>query len=112
MHNLESLLKEAYKLLPDAPKGVIISWGTEETIGTDYWAWYWPKKEGKFLGLHPRLKRAPRFVVFFLVCHELLHGVFPCKGPCKHPKRFRVAERLLPKAFEAQAWLDKHYTDP
>jgi hypothetical protein len=55
------------------------------------------------VGVHPRLRRAPRYVLLYLVCHELLHIALGCEG---HPIAFAVAERLLPSYAKACAWLD------
>lgn len=57
------------------------------------------------VGLHPWLRRAPRYVLLYLVCHEILHLALGCEG---HPVAFGVAERLLPGYSKACAWLDVH----
>jgi len=62
--------------------------------------------EGQALiGLHPKLRRAPRYVVDYLIGHELLHIAL---GTFDHPRSFGVAERLLPHYARAVAWLEAH----
>jgi hypothetical protein len=57
------------------------------------------------IGVHPRLRHAPQYVVDYLVGHEMLHIAL---GTFDHPRAFGVAERLLPGYLRATAWLEAH----
>lgn len=56
-------------------------------------------------------EKVPRYVLEFVVYHELLHGVLDAKGtPTRrvhHTKEFRERERLFSMYDEAEAWLSK-----
>jgi hypothetical protein len=57
---------------------------------------------------HPR---APRFVVEYIVYHEMLHLKHPVKlrgsRRCVHPKQFQEEEKLFPRLEEAKQFLKK-----
>lgn len=61
-----------------------------------------------FIGLAPELARAPRYVVRYMIMHELLHIALPPRGRLAHHRAFRVAERLWPDYIRANRWLDAH----
>ncbi len=56
-------------------------------------------------------EKVPRYVLEFVVYHELLHGVLEAKGPptrrVHHTKEFREMERRFSMYDEAEAWLSK-----
>jgi len=56
-------------------------------------------------------EKVPRYVLEFVVYHELLHGVLDAKGTpthrVHHTKEFRDAERRFSMYDEAEAWLTK-----
>lgn len=60
----------------------------------------------RYIGVSPELRRAPLYVVRYLVFHEVLHVALPPKGRCVHHRAFRVAERLWPDFVRANDWLD------
>jgi predicted metal-dependent hydrolase len=57
---------------------------------------------------HPRV---PRFVVEYIVYHEMLHLKHPVKlrgsRRCVHPKSFQEEEKLFPRLVEAKQFLRK-----
>lgn len=57
-----------------------------------------------FIGVHPALKRAPHYVLRYLVMHEVLHLAL---GVYTHTHAFEVAEHLIPDYQRADAWLDR-----
>jgi hypothetical protein len=59
-----------------------------------------------FIGLHPKFKVAPRYVVRYLIFHEVLHVALQT---FEHPRHFHVAERLWPDYQRANAWLATYY---
>lgn len=58
------------------------------------------------IGIHPRLRRAPKRVIRYLIMHEVLHVALGCWN---HPHMFGVAERLWPDYQWANAWLARFY---
>jgi predicted metal-dependent hydrolase len=77
----------------------------------DSWAecYYWPKPV-RTIGIHERAKRAPAYVVRYLVMHELLHIALPPRKNVHHHRSFLVAERLLPCYDRACKWLERHHS--
>jgi predicted metal-dependent hydrolase len=57
---------------------------------------------------HPAM---PRFVVEYVVYHEMLHLKHPVRlrgsRRCVHSAEFQAEERLFPRAAEAEAWLKR-----
>src|SRR4051812_30468551 len=55
--------------------------------------------------------RAPRFVVEYIVYHEMLHLKHPVKlkgsRRCVHPKQFQEEEKLFPRLEEAKQFLKR-----
>lgn len=72
------------------------------------WACCIGKREGLFIGIHPALKRAPKYVLLYLIGHELLHLAIPPHAGMHHPPAFYVAERLLPNYAKACHWLGEN----
>jgi predicted metal-dependent hydrolase len=72
------------------------------------WGSYVRRGRERYVGISPDLKRAPLYVVRYLVGHELLHDQIPSRGKQHHPRTFQVAERLLPDYSKAEAWLSSH----
>lgn len=56
-------------------------------------------------------EKVPRYVLEFVVYHELLHGVLGAKGPptrrVHHTKEFRELERRFSVYEDAEAWLTR-----
>lgn len=60
---------------------------------------------------HPALfmYKAPRYVLIYLMYHELCHGELPpAKGEDVHHPRFMRKEVLAPRRNEASRWLRQH----
>jgi hypothetical protein len=72
------------------------------------WACCIGKRDGVFIGIHPCLKRAPQYVLLYLIGHELLHLAIPPHNGMHHSPAFYVAERLLPKYAKACHWLGEN----
>lgn len=112
-HDLDALLLEAMRLFPPTAHRIYIEWIDLDAVDVkvfhenkDY-ACCIGKKDGLFIGLHPGLRRAPKYVIFFLICHELLHLHIPPHAGQHHPHAFDIAERLLPCYARACNYLDK-----
>lgn len=60
--------------------------------------------------IHPMIgvSDCPRFVMSYLLHHEMLHLEVPPDGPNPHPHEFMERERAFPKRAQALSWLRKH----
>lgn len=110
--SLEGILLEA--LTHFDTKGwrpVTITWCAPSELISDesWWAAAYVKDGVNHIGISDELKRAPRYVLRYLVIHELLHFALPARGRCWHHRAFRVAERLAPKYSQACSWLWKKH---
>ena len=113
-HDLDALLLEVLKKFDTLSKRVEISWVDLDSVDkgnfdeNNHWAMcLLGHTEVAFVGLHPRLMRAPKYVLRYLIFHEVLHlALPPHKGVCHH-KAFRVAEKLCPDYTRANNWLEK-----
>lgn len=61
-----------------------------------------------FIGVHPAMKKAPKYALLFLVFHEVLHVAFPPHGREAHHRAFRIAERIWPDYARAETWFRKN----
>ena len=75
----------------------------------------WRCAEGNhWIGVSSRYRRAPRYVLQYLIFHEALHAKLPPRKYVAssavrlHHYAFRVAERLIPNYARAVAWLERH----
>ena len=110
MHDLNAVLLATRKLLPYAPKDIRISWFPAGAFSDFCWGmWHYHADDGHWIGIHDSAKKAPRYVVEYLVGHEVLHATFPPRRGAKrlHSKAFLVADALLPGAAKAKMWLDR-----
>ena len=57
------------------------------------------------IGISTMLRRAPRYVIRYLVLHEVLHIVLPPRGARFHHRAFRVAEQSSDLYLPATRWL-------
>lgn len=111
MHDLTQVLAYVSRRFKGLPP-VFISWVNLSEVDPSVfeaehdWACCCVKDGQHFIGIHPRMRRAPVRVLRFLVFHELLHVALPPRGRCAHHKAFRVAERLWPDFELANKWLD------
>jgi hypothetical protein len=116
--DIDAILIEVLQRFEDPPKNVYVSWVDLDAVHKDWFdenadwaACTWDKSEYKFIGLHPKLVRlrAPKYVLFYLIFHEVLHLVMPPHGLNSHHKFFRIAERLCPKYLQSNDWLVRHH---
>jgi predicted metal-dependent hydrolase len=113
VHDLDKILAEVRTWLPGLGP-ITVSWvkpGAAKLANfnaKDDWASCVHGRGMSWIGLSPRLKRAPGYVLKYLIGHEVLHVSLPPRGTVAHHRAFRVAEGLLPKARQAMAWLDAH----
>ena len=110
--DLDSLLLEVLKRFKGLPV-VRVDWVDLDEVDPllfaeeQDWACCFKTHDGAYcIGVHPRLRRAPLYVLRFLLFHEVLHVALPGHGKCVHHKAFRVAERLWPDYERANRWLD------
>jgi hypothetical protein len=108
-HDLGAILAEVLALFPGLPP-VRITWApAAELAEGEHWAQWRRLHDGaQWIGVLDSLQRAPRYVLVYLVGHEVLHVALPPHGACCHHRAFRVAERLLPHYARASAWLERH----
>ncbi len=113
MHDLDAILADVSRHFDRLPP-VHVAWVEPGKARPEYWCaaddWGCHVRENgaHFIGLAPELKRAPRYVVRYMLAHELLHIALPPRGRCAHHRAFRIAERLWPDFERANAWLDSH----
>lgn len=111
-HDLAAILLDVLKHFAPLPHVIHIDWvDLDEVDPLDFdeqkdWACIKGRKDGMFIGLHPLLKRAPKYVVEYAVFHEVLHLAIPPHAGMAHPPAFGVAERLWPRYHKACEWLD------
>jgi hypothetical protein len=121
-HDLEGILGEVLAHFAPLPP-IRISWvdadaflDTRDLLGQAVWT-----KDGRFVGVSTRLRRAPRYVVAYAVFHEVLHfALLPRDSRSEtwrkgepyrvtwHHRAFCVAERLWPTYVRANAWIAEH----
>jgi hypothetical protein len=60
--------------------------------------------------IHPMIgeSECPRFVMSYLLHHEMLHLEFPPNASNPHPPEFMERERAFPKRDQALSWLRRH----
>ena len=110
-HDLDATLLEVLTHFAKLPQ-ITIDWVDLDEVGPSLFLEHGDyaccvEKEGAyFIGIHPAMKKAPKYVVRFLVFHEVLHVALPPVGRQAHHKAFRVAERVWPDCARADAWLD------
>ncbi len=107
-HDLNAHLAAARTELPAAPD-VRITWGRDgkgrRSIRFGSYDF-----EQRLIRIHPALDAdwVPAYFVEFVVCHELLHSLFPPSANASrrslHPAEFRDREQQFPTYAEAIAW--------
>ena len=112
-HDLDALLLEVTDYFGHVSRRVHLSWVDLDEVDAelfdevnDYACCDLSKPGEAFIGLHPKLKRAPRYVVFHVICHEILHVELPPRGRCWHHRAFRLAERLCRHFKRSEQWFD------
>jgi hypothetical protein len=110
-HDLDALLLEVLAPFPAAPP-IRISWAPRaEMADGQHWAqWRKLSTTGHWIGIWDGLQTAPRYVLLYLVRHEVLHVLLPPRRGCAHHKYFRIAERMTHSYLRATKWLDSHGT--
>lgn len=115
--DLDSILLEVLQMFEGLSKQVLVSWVDLDAVDkpdfdeNNDWACCLLGHTGvAFVGIHPCLSQAPRYVLRYLVFHEVLHLALPPHGRNTHHKAFRVAERLYPDYVRANEWLRKSYS--
>jgi hypothetical protein len=111
-HDLEAILLEVLKHFLPIKRTISIDWVDLESVdnvdfleNNDH-ACIVMENGHAFIGIHPKHKRAPRYVLEYLVFHEVLHIEFGVE----HSRLFNVAERLWPTYIKANDWLfRKHH---
>jgi hypothetical protein len=107
LYDLNVLLAEC-KLYFERDVDVHICWA--DLTAENYWACIQGTADGNFIAISNTLKRAPKYVLIYLILHELLHlWIRAVKRGDKiihHPPHYRIAERFLPKFREANSWLE------
>lgn len=108
---LEACVRRVSALFEGLPP-THVCWATEEEIkahtGFVAWAAMMPG-DVAVVALRDDLRtRAPRYVIEYLLAHELLHVKLPKRGREWHHKAFRVADRLLPHFARANDWLQRY----
>jgi hypothetical protein len=108
-HDLDAILGEVLMHFTPLSKQIHIDWvDLDECDAVDFdehrdFACAIDRTPGLFVGVHPKLRHAPRYVLRYLVSHEVLHLAF---GVFNHPPVFDIADRLLPGYVRANAWLE------
>lgn len=110
-HDLDAILLEVSTHFAKLPQ-IRIDWVDLDEVGPslflehDDYACCTYKNGAYFIGIHPAMKKAPKYVVRYTVFHEVLHVALPPRGRQAHHKAFLVAERLWPDFVRADAWFD------
>ena len=115
-HDLNAYLAEVAARLERFPANVVIGWADEHVLGdANYAHWatcFSPTRKNPvwYIGVSKALRRAPRYVLRWLVLHECLHVRLPAcaLSGVAHHYYFRQAERSHPDFLRANAWLSKH----
>ena len=116
-HDLDKYLCEVASRLERFPAGVQIGWvDPSQLTGPDgasfaYWAvCAYPTARCPIytIGVNTELRRAPRYVLRWLILHECLHVVIGPRKGLFHHRAFRQAERAHPDYACANQWLDAH----
>lgn len=111
-HDLDAILLEVLGHFASMPHRIRVDWVDLDAVDPiDFdevsdWACVTNSTLEPCIGLHPSLRSAPRYVVRFLIFHEVLHLAIPPHAGVAHHVAFRVAERLWPDYHRANAWLD------
>ena len=105
-HDLDAILSEVLAHFAPMPT-IHITWVEHRDAARhhNYWGQAWWTRDGRFLGISKRLHRAPKYVIRYVVFHEVLHVAL---GTTRHHKAFRIAERLWSKWERAERWLKSH----
>ena len=129
-HDLNAILSEVLTHFAPLPP-IYIAWNKSKEFKRDkhknkhqdIWAQALWTKDGRFIGISNRAKRAPRWVVKYLIFHETLHfSLLPRDSrdeskwrnrsePYKvtwHHHAFRIAVRMWPDYERAEKWLTDH----
>ena len=121
-HDLDAVLAGVLSRFAPMP-AIRIAWAGhhDDAHHRDVWGQAWWTRDGRFIGVSKRLQRAPRYVVSYVVFHEVLHfALLPRDSRSEkwrtgeryrvtwHHRAFRVAERLWPRRDDAEQWLEKH----
>jgi predicted metal-dependent hydrolase len=107
VRDLEPILQRVVDVIGEPLPTIRVTWAEPgHQLGTD-WAQCLLRPVGgeRWIAISTRAKRAPLYVLTYLVLHEVLHIACPPRGRCKHHKAFRVAERLWPDYCRANRWL-------
>jgi len=121
-HDLDAILSEVLAHFAPMPT-IHITWAEHHDTAhhRDHWGQAWWTRDGRFIGISKRLRRAPKFVIRYVVFHEVLHmALLPRDSRAEtwrkgdryritwHHRAFRIAERLWPKRGLAEQWLEDH----
>jgi hypothetical protein len=118
-HDLDKVLADVLTHFRfDRPREIRVCWGPavemfhsgRECSALVRWD---PACEGAiFIALSEKLRRAPRYVLAYLIFHECLHIDLPPRNGVLDPTRwqfhhraFRVAERIWPTYTKSNEWL-------
>lgn len=110
-HDLEAILLEVLKHFPSIRRQVDISWVDLDEVNVEDFdesrdhACIIITDGNTYIGIHPKHKRAPRYVIEYLIFHELLHIEFGMD----HSHLFNVAEHLWPTYTKSNDWLLKKH---
>jgi hypothetical protein len=110
-HDLEAVLAEVLTHFWPLPHRIHIDWIDLDSVDPalfsehNTWALCHGTKRALFIGLHPDLRGAPRYVVRYIVFHEVLHLAIPPHRGQVHTRAFNVAERLWSDYIRANHWL-------
>lgn len=110
-HDLDAILVDVLGHFEPLPHRIHIDWVDLDEVSCNVfdeqadWACVTGTREATHIGLHPQLMVAPRYVLRYLVFHEVLHLAIPPHRGIAHHRAFNVAERLWPDYRRACEWL-------
>ena len=115
-HDLKAYLGEVAARLENFPDNVVICWADSVDLGNARFEGFATvttptrKRPVWVIGVSKALRRAPRYVLRWLVLHEALHVKLPACAATSvcHHYYFRQAERAHPDFLRANQWLEAH----
>ena len=113
-HDLKAYLGEVAARLENFPENVLILWADDlGDANYSHWATcFTPTRKFPIwtICISNALRRAPKFVVKWLILHECGHVKLPAcaNSGVAHHYYFRQFERAHPDFLRANQWLDAH----
>ena len=82
-HDLDAILAEVLRHFAPLPHRIHVDWVDLDDVDPTLfderrdWACCFGRRDSLCIGLHPELRGAPRYVISYLIFHEVLHLAIP-----------------------------------